>query len=252
MQTSFYVTVYNQHAWFSHPDAYDSIEIKTGANKQLSRSRSNSKEGNYSYVASNTCKKRPVIHEASSSLHLPGEFDGYSEIAEQQTPYPYESVIREDAFGHLSPPTIVKMPMTNDTYSYLSHPLTDRSHNRFSAPLPVSSEEYSKLNVRALEPRRSDYYNIELTNLPSDSQQAQVFENEYSLLQDVLLPGRHELDPSLLGFTQETNKSESNNGVKSYDKEDSAQNTQLGKTSHDGAMPVEDEELLQDLQVVKV
>lgn len=187
-------------------------------------------------------------------MHIPAEFDGYSEIAEQQTPYPYESVIREGSFGHLSPPTVVKMPMTNDTYSYLSQPLTDRSLNRFSAPLPLPSEEYSKLNVRALEPRRSDYYNIELTNLP-DSQQAQVFENEYSLLQDVLLPGQHEVDSSLPSFTQETNKSESTNGVKYYNKEDSAQNTQLGKTSqllHDGAMPVEDEELLQDLQVVKV
>lgn len=250
------VAVYSQ---FSYPDLYDSIE--TDANKQLSRNRSNSKEdkcGNYSYVASDTCKKRPVIHEASSSLQIHTEFDGYSEIAAQQTPCPYESVIREDPLGHLSPPTRVKMPMTNDGYSHLLHlEVTDRSQNRFSAPLPLPSEEYSKLNVKALDPRRSDYYNIELTNLPSDNQQAQVLENEYSYLQDVSVPAQHELPPSPSSFTPEINKSEPNNGAKPYV---SAQNAQLGKTSqllHNGARPLEDEELnpdvsLQALQVVKV
>lgn len=239
----------------AHPDMYDSIEID--ANKQLSRRRSSDKCGNYSYVASDTCKKRPVIHEASSSLQIHTEFDGYSEISTQQTPCPYESVVREGPLGHLSPPTLVKMPVTNDGYSHLSHLLhpevTDRSLNRFSAPLPLPSEEYSKLNVRALDPRRSDYYNIELTNLPSDNQQAQVFENEYSYLQDVSAPAQHELPPSPSSFTPEMNNSEPNSGGKPYT---SGQNAQLGITSqllHDSAGPLEDEELNPDiLQVVKV
>ena len=227
---------------------YDSIEID--ANKQLSRRRSSDKCGNYSYVGSDTCKKRPVIHEASSSLQIHTEFDGYSEISTQQTPCPYESVVRE---GYLSPPTLVKMPVTNDGYSHLSHLLhpevTDRSLNRFSAPLPLPSEEYSKLNVRALDPRRSDYYNIELTNFPSDNQHAQVFENEYSYLQDVSAPAQHELPSS----PPEINNSEPNSGGIPYT---SGQNAQLGKTSkllHDSAGPLEDEELNPDiLQVVKV
>lgn len=245
---------------------YDTVDDeRTNAEKQstsLSHGSSHGSEDmseNYTYVSSDSCKKRPTIREAACSLATTAEFGEYSEITdEQQTSQFYEPIDRpkivqlnsQPSLDQPTTPHIAKLPATDDGYSRLQHTkFTNRAPERYSMPLPLPTEKYSQLDVRsnASEARHSDCYSIELSSFHSDSQpqsmsqQVEVFENVYSLLEEGSPSSQDGTPPLPPPLHPELSRPESNNDDGIYAEVTSAQDVQLGEGNYSCQEPLYDE-----------
>ena len=255
---------------------YETVDDeRTKQSTSLSHASSHNSEdmsGNYTYVSSHSCKKRPTIREATCSLRTTVEFGDYSEITgDQQISNSHEcldsvkTVQRnsQPLRDHPTTPRIATLPATNDEYSHTR--FTTGAPERFSMPLPPP-EEYSRLDVRSktFGARHSDYCSIELSSFHSDSrpqttsQEVEVFENEYSLLEEPSLFSEDDAPPLPPPFHPELSQPGSNNEVGIYAEVASVQDAQLGEGNYpyqeplyDNAMPNE-EALYDDITSLEV